>query len=539
MSALLAPSRSDGAPRPVSLRLALATSAASLLLALFFWQTLLFRGALHGFDWSSHHFHYFDWVRISFVEYGAFPLYMADAWITPNFLANAEAPSLGPLAWLLFLMPTEAYLKLLVVVFTAAGVGGMYLLLRDLDVSPPVAVFAALLFAWGGFFASHLSVGHHWAMGAQLLPLLLLLGRRAVLGSDLALVAAAAILAFTILGGQHQPFIWLNLLLLGFALLWSARVRQVLPLARVVLLLALAAGFAAVKLVPLVLEFADYAPQARTQGFAPASLLVALAGRGQGPETADPRVVFEHGAGWWEYAFYMGPLALALLVLGCAASRGAWPLLALGACFTVLALEPLGVWGLLQDLPVLRSQRGPSRLLFLGLFGFLVAGAMGLERLRAALAVRSPRGAALLAWALVAFVGADLWLEGRSWQRAALGPAIASRDHRPQPLAAGSPGARATLVRFAPNRLVYQVEAERPARIVLPLRYGKRRSEWDAGDLRPFARENRLALEVPAGRREVELVYRPPGLLVGAALSVLTLLGVAVILWRRRAGEPG
>jgi len=37
-------------------------------------------------------------VRIAFVEHGTLPLYMADAWVTPNFLANAESPSLAPLA---------------------------------------------------------------------------------------------------------------------------------------------------------------------------------------------------------------------------------------------------------------------------------------------------------------------------------------------------------------------------------------------------------------------------------------------------------
>ena len=91
-----------------------AALVSILLMVLFYW-TLLFGGPLSGHDWSSHHYHYFDWVRIAFTEHGSIPLYMVGAWITPNFLANAEAPQLGPLAWLLFFLSTDAYLKLLIV----------------------------------------------------------------------------------------------------------------------------------------------------------------------------------------------------------------------------------------------------------------------------------------------------------------------------------------------------------------------------------------------------------------------------------------
>ena len=90
-------------------------AAAALVLAACFWSPLLLGGALSGGDWASHHFHYFDWVRISMGRYGVSPLYMADAWVTPNFLANAESPSLSPLAWLALLLPTGAALKLLLV----------------------------------------------------------------------------------------------------------------------------------------------------------------------------------------------------------------------------------------------------------------------------------------------------------------------------------------------------------------------------------------------------------------------------------------
>lgn len=526
------PVAGESAPPPV--RAALVLLCVCFGAATLFWLPLLSGGALHGHDWSTHHFHYFDWTRQAFVEYGVFPRFMADAWVTPNFLANAEAPSLGPLVWLLLVLPTGVYLKLLFVVFTGLGLAGGWLLARDLGAAPPVAALTAGTYAFGGFFVSHLAVGHPWAMGAWLLPGLVWLARRAVAGSDAALVGAAAANALTILGGQHQPFIWQNLVLGALAVLWSVQRRELRPIFRVGALMLLSAALGAVKLVPLWLEFRGYAPTATIHGLPPSSLLTALLARGQLPDLVDPAIHYEYGAGWWEYAFYVGPLALACLVAGLAAARGVWPLVVVGAVFLLLSLEP-GVWALLQDLPVWRSQRCPARFLVLALFAFGFAAATGLERLRKLGARRWPRGVAVVAWALVALVAADLFSESRAWQHAAVGAPIASRDHRPQPEDLRQPDAAARLVGFAPNRLVYAVEAAGPAQLVLPLRFGAGAAEWCVEGASPIRAEPWLALEVPAGASQVVLSYRTPGLAAGAGITgaaLLFCLGLGV--WRAR-----
>jgi hypothetical protein len=280
----LAPPRGGACLPRVSARFLAGCAALALAAAALFWSPLLVGGAISGHDWSSHHFHYFDWVRTSFLGYRTFPLYMADAWITPNFLANAESPGASPLAWLLLVLPTGTYLKLLVVLYTAAGLLGTFLLLRDLEVSAPVASLMAALFAWNGFFVAHVAIGHHWAMGALLLPALLMLFRRAALGSRSALVGAVVLDAATILAGQHQPFLWQNLVIALFALLFALRVRALFPLACLARLLVATFGLAAVKLVPLLFEFAGYAPTARTGGLPLASLLPALVAGGRGPD---------------------------------------------------------------------------------------------------------------------------------------------------------------------------------------------------------------------------------------------------------------
>lgn len=534
MSAGLLPRRVQAVPGFPPAGTLLAIFGCALGVAALFWAPLLLGGPLHGHDWSTHHFHYFDWVRESFTTYGAVPLYMADAWVTTNFLANAEAPTFGPLAWLLLVLPTDVYVKLLLVAFTAFGLAGGWLLARDLGGAPPVAAFASGVFAFGGFFASHLAVGHHWAMGAWLLPGLVWLVRRAALGSDAALVAAAVLNAFTILGGQHQPFVWQNLLLGALALLWALRVRAWFPLLRVGLLVLLSAGLGAVKLAPLWIEFANYAPEARIQGLPVGSLLDSLLARGQTPEHVDPAIAYAWGAGWWEYAFYIGPFALAVVVLGLAASRSAWGLAFVGAFFAALAVEPSPLWQLVEDLPVWRSQRCPARFLVLGLFCVVFAAVPGLERLRQLMARRGRGRAAVLAWSVAVLVCLDLWVESRPWQATATGPAIASRDHRPRPEEVRTPGATARLVAFAPNRLAYGYDAVKPARFVLPLR--SEPDEWrvEGTEASVSAEDGWLVVAVPEGAGEVVLLYRPRGFLFGAAVSAVSVVFCAVFLLVRR-----
>jgi hypothetical protein len=542
MSCELAPRAPDLPPPRLPATFVAGAAAVSLAAAWLFWLPLCIGGALRAEDWSSHHFHYFDWVRSALVAHRTFPLYMADAWVTPNFLANAESPSLGPLVWLLVFLATDTYLKVLIVAHTALGLLGAFLLAQDLGAERLPAMLVAAIFAFGGFFVSHLAMGHHWAMGGMWLPLLLLLTRRAVLGSDAALVGAAAVDAATLLSGQHQPFVWQNLLLGAFAALWALRARSLFPLARTALLLLLAAGLGAVKLLPMLAEFSDYAPTARIMALPPALLATSLAASAQHPGFSPSAIHYAHGAGWWEYAFYTGLPALACIAAGLAASRGVWPLVVPGLGFLALSLqwggggEASGAWSLLQDLPIWRTQRSPSRFLFLALFCFTLAAAPGLGRVwRDARA----RFGATATWAgilLLAAVVLDLFAASLAWQHAAVGEPIASADHRPRPLVIRVPGAaEARLSRFEPNLLVYEVTALLPARVVLPLRFGAREAEWEAKPFAPIAHEGKVAIDVPVGEHEIALRYRPPWLRTGLGVSAATCaLLLAVGLHRQR-----
>jgi hypothetical protein len=346
-----------------------------------------------------------------------------------------------------------------------------------------------------------------------------------------------------LLSGQHQPFVWQNLLLGAFAALWALRARSFFPLTRAALVVLLAAGLGAVKLLPMLAEFSDYAPTARIIGLPPALLGTSLAAWEQGPGLSPTQIRYTHGAGWWEYAFYTGVLALACIAAGLAAARRVWPLVLPGLGFLALSLQwgegsgASGAWSLLHELPIWRTQRSPSRFLFLALFCFTLAAAPGLGRVWRDARARFGAAATFAGFLLLAAVAGDLFSASLAWQRAAVGERIAAVDHRPRPLVVRVPGAaEARLSRFEPNQLVYEITALQPTRVVLPLRFGPRQPEWDAHPFASSSQDGKVAIEVPAGEHEVSLRYRPPWLRSGLGVSAATCaLLLALGLRRRRA----
>lgn len=119
-------------------REAVLVLGAAVAVSLWFHGGLLFGGSLRELDWFIH-WHYYDWVRIGLQEHGVLPLFMVDAWHTPNFVANAQSPVLGPFVWLLRWLPTEVYVKFLIAFYGAIGIAGSWTLARDLGARPVVA----------------------------------------------------------------------------------------------------------------------------------------------------------------------------------------------------------------------------------------------------------------------------------------------------------------------------------------------------------------------------------------------------------------
>lgn len=493
-----------------------------------FYGQLLFGGSLNGDDWSRHYY-YYEWIRTALTRYGTLPLYMTDALHTPNFLGNAQSPLLGPLVGLLYVLPADAYIKLLVVLYTSAGLVGMMALLEDLGVELPVAAVLAVIFGFNGYFVSHICTGHHWSLGSFLLPPLLFLYRRAVRGQRPCLWLAAAVNACGIFEGQHHPFIWNNVFLVLYAVASSLEVRTFAPLKAWGAFVLASCGLGAVKLLPMWSEFASYVPERWLLGLPPESVFWSLVAP----------VRDEHGYGlWWEYDFYIGVPAFLLLVGGLVAAwRQALTWIVPGTFFLLISLDlsawkPLPEpWSLIKDLPVWSSQRCPSRFLIVALTAFLIAAGIGLQTLWASAQLHWPRVRLLpLARITLMVILANLYLAARPWEEGNVGAPFPEHDHR---FGAPLPGAVAPK-EFHPNRLVYEVDTSQPMRVVLPLPDPDKRLEWRPLGFDADARDGMLAVSVPAGRRDLVVVYRPRFLYLGAFMSAATVVGGIVWELRRR-----
>ena len=506
---------------------------ASVVLAILFFSTILFEGWLARGDWSMN-CDYYHWIRISFTEFDTIPFFLYRAGHSQNLVANPESPLFGPLVWLLLFIPADAYVRLLIVLYTSAGLLGTFYLVRDLGVAAPIAGLCAVIVSLNGFVVAQLGVGHHMILGFGLLPVMMLLYRRAVRGSWHALCAAALVNVLVIFEGFNTPFVWHNLFLSLYALFWGISIRSPRPLWIWGGIVVASAGLMGAKLLPMLWEFWAYDPSRVIGGFPPLVALWTLVARGQAIDTQVPGVLFQYGSGWWEYDFYIGALAALLLAVGLMAARRVWPLAAVGLVFLLLSLDwPegwrfLNLWDFVREWPILRSQRAPSRWLALALFAITLCAGVGLQRLWVSAALtRHRRLAMAAALALVAIVAVDLHLESRHWQRIALADAPLSREHRP-PLRYSTPvgGTQVELLEFAPNRLVYSIETPRSQLVTLPFQW-QQRDEWTIGGFVARKHRDRMAVSVPAGRHEIEMRFRPRLLGAGIAVSAVTLCAVA------------
>ena len=139
-------------------------------------------GFLHAIWSHFDHWGIWDWdftaalmeaARRSILEFGQLPLW--NPWVGggQTLVGHPLTAVFGPSFLPVLAFGTVAGLKIIILLYLLIAQIGSFLLARRvaLDVLP--AVFAALLFSWGGVFAQHLAHGHYGWIGYAWLPFVL------------------------------------------------------------------------------------------------------------------------------------------------------------------------------------------------------------------------------------------------------------------------------------------------------------------------------------------------------------------------------
>jgi hypothetical protein len=567
--------------------LALAVAAATVLSLGYWAPALLALDATGSGDWQMVH-HNFEVGWVALLRFGEWPLWDPYHCGGVTMLGNPESQHFTPWFLLSLLTGTTLGTKVMLVAHTIIGFVGMLAYGRSaMRFSWPAATLAAIAWTFSGFFAWHGAGGHGTFLAFDYLPLLLLAWRRAQLDVRGA-VGVAALLALTMAEGGTYPLPYMGLALALEAVLllrkrdaWRASALAALVVGVLFPLLA------AVRILPILEALARYPRNMLSiDRLSPSDVLLALTER-----VHDWRWL-GHEFVWPEYGAFVGwtVVALAGVALLLALPRGAaGPVdarrrmtlaAALGAALflsLVLGNGPLRPWPLLHSLPVFDSLRVPSRFLGVATFYLALLAGLGLDRLAALGAPRSHarRAAVVLAWLIALGATVDIGATTRAivdrWKEPAIGTELAAPSFHfvsvpnysaryarlprenlgttgcyeggmrwnvapglwlgdvPQARVPG-PG-RILESHRTPSRLVAELELPQPARVVWNSNFDP---GWRPSRGVPVDDAGRLAIDAPAGRYRLEVVFRPPLLWPSLALSAVGCLLALLLVSSRR-----
>jgi len=506
---------------------------------------------------------------------------------------NPQSLVAAPLIWLALVLGTTATMKLWYIAHTAAGFASMWLLCRkEVGVSAGAAFAASLGWACGGFHMHHFSGGHAAFVTFELMPLALLLWRRAD-HDDRAAIGVGLLVALLGFEGGALPLLYVAVLLGGetFTRLWPvARIVRIVRAGAIVL--GVGIGVGAVRLLPVIDQLRSHKrPLGVDLDHMTLSSLVDAFVNGY---HAHLHRMPGHAYVWGEYAAYLGWVLLLLALVGIVVGgrRHAWvgALLVLGLALMIGHQGPLSPWGILHKYVYpLKEMRVPSRFNAQASLLLLVYAAIATDRL-AALARRLPelsRGRIPVRAVpyvravipMIAIAGAGDVL-GHGLQLAHEYPTGAPQSPNVEPSArlfigGGSAGFvnepqqnRGRLSCYEPwapyegaplwtgdvpqaksidpavivsnvtrtqNTFSMDVQSDGPSRVLLNSSFDL---NWRSNIGAPVEVDKQLAIDVPAGVHHVRAYYRPRLLTFGAIVTAISIAAVVVALRRIRKSIP-
>ncbi|WP_420644340.1 hypothetical protein [Candidatus Leptofilum sp.] len=350
------------------------------VLAALFLHRVLFPAegmALAGLDARSLFYPWWEFARTAVLS-GNLPLWDANSFSGYPFLSNPQVALFYPLNWPLLLLPVRFALSWHVLIHLLVAGLGMFLLVQHLSGSKAGAWLAALAFAFSGFIAARIWVGHIGLIATDVwLPWLLLATAWSVRRKSIwAAIIGGVPLGLAILAGHTTSLLYIGLAWGCFAIyLLLTTPDRWLVIRQMVIMVVLGFLLAGVQLVPLA-EFSTVSSRAAEPTFEfatafslpPSHIVTWLLPEFFGEPTR---------AGYWsvpafdELTYYVGLLPLLGLVLGLRKpSPLSWFYLLLIVLGFLLALGSYGfLYGIFYDLlPPFRLARAPGRAAFLLVF---------------------------------------------------------------------------------------------------------------------------------------------------------------------------
>jgi hypothetical protein len=501
-------------------------------------------------------------------------------------LANPQSFGLSPIFLLLLPLPTALAMKVYLSLMTFIGAAGMYELASYRYARGLGAVMAAVLFACSGFMGWHFN-GQTAMAAFDLLPFAMLFFLRGSVRWEWAL-ASGGMLALMILSGGVYP-LTLSVVAIGIYVATSLADGRA-PFLRAVRSGAVAAaglfGLASMKLLPLLDFLRDHHRPIGSDDPVTLRLLWDTLFVKRTTETQIWPHGPEHPYAWWgEYGNYLG-WAGVLLVGGAVllSARRHRREIVLAAATLAIAWGdhgPYSPFALMRKLPLLGSLRVPTRYLIVLDLWLACLAAYGIRRAIRLISVRlrgAPRAVAYaLLGVLVTWTTVDMV---RTNGIAVLGSAIRTPPAPPdEPPAVvrqvmGSSGAmylfpprnhgtlrcfdemtveispalrpdlrsevflaeplagQVTINGFTPNEWRFSVDVDRPSRVIVNQNTFR---GWRAEGGVLATHRGLLAVDVPEGRHDVRLFYRPPywGLSLWLTLGTAAF-GLALAVRARR-----
>lgn len=550
----------------------------ALAVAVVQWWPMLRDPAITGFgDWQMIH-HNWEAALVSLRRFGQWPLWDPFHCGGVPILGNPESQLYAPWFWLSFVLGSVPAVKLMLIGHVVIALTGVFALCRcRYQLRAPSAALGALAWGCAGWFVWDGAGGHATFFPFVFAPWLSLWVHRPHARLWEA-AAVGALLVLTLFEGGTYPLPYF-LLWLSFELV--VRAWHVRDAAGSVRFGAVSLGVLAlcgpIRLLPIYRSLALHPRQVpNDDALSLADVWSMLTARSHAWRVPG------HPFVWAEYGSYMGFVVLALALLGMLAVVRRSQLqvsfgLALWTSLMLGNLGPLSPFSLLHRLPVYDSLRVPSRFAVFVSLCLAVLAAHGCDALLARMP--HPRWAFLVGGVLVAAVGVDLctasWHVVKLWHEPALSdqpPAeafhLVHRDYyryyasyprlnlgtptcyvggmnwpvskalwlgpsvqlRLQPSAAGH------VLRYAqtPNALHAELDLQQPARVIVNQNFAP---GFVSNLGSPIEDRGRLALDLPAGKHELELRYRPPELTASAAISCVGMCILAWLLLSRRSRQ--